>query len=152
MESYINGMPRSVFVHGCDLICDMLWVVLCEGDDLSLTFKLNIGRWVSVVFKAVAVHGLLRLNEFDSIVRVREVVQGGYCVLAERGLVIIFTAINYCGDLDNSGVVLIVSDTLECTFKVLVPKFTSWSDKQEVPVGVTMGLGIPALVMDEKGL
>ena len=37
--------------------------------------------------------------------------------MANRGLVTIFSAPNYCGEFDNDGAVMAVDETLMCSFK-----------------------------------
>ena len=57
-----------------------------------------------------------------------QVVEDGYEFFAERQLVTIFSAPNYCGEFDNAGAMMIVDDNLLCSFQILKPaekkKFT----------------------------
>ncbi len=48
-------------------------------------------------------------------------VEDGYEFFAERRLVTLFSAPNYCGEFDNAGAVLQVSADLVCRFRVLRP-------------------------------
>jgi hypothetical protein len=41
--------------------------------------------------------------------------------MANRGLVTIFSAPNYCGEFDNNGGILNVDETLCCSFDILKP-------------------------------
>lgn len=48
-----------------------------------------------------------------------QVVEDGYEFFAKRQLVTIFSAPNYCGEFDNAGAMMIVDDTLTCSFQIL---------------------------------
>jgi len=50
-----------------------------------------------------------------------QVVEDGYEFFAERQLVTIFSAPNYCGEFDNAGAVMSVDETLMCSFQILKP-------------------------------
>ena len=56
------------------------------------------------------------------------VTQDGYEFFADRQLVTIFSAPNYCGEFDNAGAVMSVDESLMCSFRILKPadkhKFT----------------------------
>lgn len=47
--------------------------------------------------------------------------EDGYEFQADRKLVTIFSAPNYCGEFDNAGAILIVDSNLVCSFKILRP-------------------------------
>ena len=51
----------------------------------------------------------------------RQVVEDGYEFFAQRQLVTIFSAPNYCGEFDNSGAMMSVDENLMCSFQVLRP-------------------------------
>ena len=48
-------------------------------------------------------------------------VEDGYEFFADRQLVTIFTAPNYCGEFDNAGAVMAVDESLMCSFRILKP-------------------------------
>ena len=50
-----------------------------------------------------------------------KVVEDGYDFFADRQLVTIFSAPNYCGEFDNAGAMMSVDDTLMCSFQILKP-------------------------------
>ena len=50
-----------------------------------------------------------------------KVVEDGYEFFANRQLVTIFSAPNYCGEFDNSGAMMSVDDSLMCSFQILKP-------------------------------
>jgi hypothetical protein len=49
------------------------------------------------------------------------VVEDGYEFFADRQLVTIFSAPNYCGEFDNAGAMMSVDDALMCSFQILKP-------------------------------
>jgi len=50
-----------------------------------------------------------------------QVVEDGYEFFANRQLVTIFSAPNYCGDFDNAGAMMTVNESLVCSFQILKP-------------------------------
>lgn len=50
-----------------------------------------------------------------------QVVEDGYEFFADRQLVTIFSAPNYCGEFDNAGAMMSVDESLLCSFQVLRP-------------------------------
>ena len=47
--------------------------------------------------------------------------EDGYEFFANRQLVTIFSAPNYCGEFDNVGAMMTVGETLVCSFQILKP-------------------------------
>ena len=43
----------------------------------------------------------------------------GYAFFADRQLVTLFSAPNYCGEFDNSGAIMSVEEDLTCSFQVI---------------------------------
>ena len=64
-------------------------------------------------------------------------VEDGYEFFADRQLVTIFSAPNYCGEFDNAGAVMAVDESLMCSFRILKP-----ADKKKYAYG-GMGSGRP---------
>ena len=50
-----------------------------------------------------------------------QVVEDGYEFFANRLLVTIFSAPNYCGEFDNAGAMMSVDENLLCSFQILKP-------------------------------
>ena len=50
-----------------------------------------------------------------------QVVEDGYEFFADRQLVTIFSAPNYCGEFDNAGTMMSVDESLMCSFQILKP-------------------------------
>jgi len=68
-----------------------------------------------------------------------QVVEDGYEFFANRQLVTIFSAPNYCGEFDNAGAMMSVDDTLMCSFQILKP-----ADKKSKfqPGNTSTGVGV----------
>lgn len=78
-------------------------------------------RGVSYTFGHDVIQDFLGRHDLDLICRAHQVVEDGYKFQANRQLVTIFSAPNYCGEFDNAGAILIVSEDLVCSFKVMRP-------------------------------
>lgn len=55
----------------------------------------------------------------DLICRAHQVVEEGYEFFADRQLVTIFSAPNYCGEFDNDGGMMSIDKDLMCSFVIL---------------------------------
>ena len=62
-------------------------------------------------------------KQFDLslIVRGHQVVEDGYEFHANRNLVPIFSAPNYCGAFDNAGGIMTIDEEMVCSFKIIKP-------------------------------
>ena len=54
-----------------------------------------------------------------------QIVEDGYEFFANRQLVTVFSAPNYCGSFDNAAALMVVKRDLKCSFKVLPPAAAS---------------------------
>ncbi len=80
-----------------------------------------INRGVSSNFNYKVIKNFLEEFGLDLICRGHQVVEDGYEFHANRGLVTVFSAPNYCGEFDNAGAVLVVGEDLRCSFKLFRP-------------------------------
>ena len=78
-------------------------------------------RGVSYTFGHDVIQDFLGRHDLDLICRAHQVVEDGYKFQANRQLVTIFSAPNYCGEFDNAGAILVVREDLVCSFKVMRP-------------------------------
>lgn len=78
-------------------------------------------RGVSYTFGHDVVAEFLSKFDLDLLCRAHQVVEDGYELQADRQLVTVFSAPNYCGEFDNAGATLVVTENLECSFRVLRP-------------------------------
>lgn len=99
------------------ILCDLLW---SDPDENTDGFGPN-DRGISVVFGADVVQKFLEDNDLDLICRAHQVVEDGYQFFADKRLVTIFSAPNYCGEFDNCGGMMTVDENLVCSFQVLKP-------------------------------
>ena len=115
--SSISEISRPTEIPDSGLLCDLLW---SDPDKEVLDFDEN-DRGVSVVFGEKIVQEFNRKNDLDLIIRAHQVVDDGYEFFAQRQLITIFSAPNYCGEFDNSAGIMIIDDALTCSLKVLRP-------------------------------
>ena len=113
----IKNIMRPTDVPERGLLCDLLW---SDPDESSNGFG-NNERGVSVVFNGKIVQDFLKNNDLDLICRAHQVVEEGYEFFADRKLVTVFSAPNYCGEFDNAGAMMSVDENLNCSFQILKP-------------------------------
>lgn len=113
----INDISRPTEIPDSGLLCDLLW---SDPDKEVLEFDDN-DRGVSVIFGEKIVQEFNRKNDLDLIIRAHQVVDDGYEFFAQRNLITIFSAPNYCGEFDNSAGIMIIDEALTCSLKVLRP-------------------------------
>ncbi|KAL1544211.1 nucleotide diphosphatase/phosphodiesterase npp2 [Salvia divinorum] len=114
-ESLIDD--KILCMHDSGLLCDLLW------SDPSREMKgwgMN-DRGVSYTFGADKVAEFLMQHDMDLVCRAHQVVEDGYEFFADRQLVTIFSAPNYCGEFDNAGAMMSVDESLMCSFQILKP-------------------------------
>ncbi|XP_047981135.1 serine/threonine-protein phosphatase PP1 isozyme 2-like isoform X3 [Salvia hispanica] len=78
-------------------------------------------RGVSYTFGQNKVTEFLTQHDMDLVCRAHQVVEDGYEFFADRQLVTIFSAPNYCGEFDNAGAMMSVDESLMCSFQILKP-------------------------------
>ncbi|GJV14265.1 serine/threonine-protein phosphatase PP1 isozyme 2 [Tanacetum coccineum] len=113
----IRNLTRPTDVPDSGLLCDLLW------SDPSRDVK-GWGmsdRGVSYTFGADKVAEFLMQHDMDLVCRAHQVVEDGYEFFADRQLVTIFSAPNYCGEFDNAGAMMSVDESLMCSFQILKP-------------------------------
>lgn len=75
-------------------------------------------RGVSYIFAEDVVHAFLEDLNLELVCRAHQVVEDGYEFFADRHLVTVFSAPNYCGEFDNAGALMSIDETLMCSFQV----------------------------------
>ncbi|CAD5229957.1 unnamed protein product [Bursaphelenchus okinawaensis] len=78
-------------------------------------------RGISSHFNQRAVMDACRNLNLDMVVRAHQVVQDGYEFFAQRHLVTLFSAPNYCGQYNNAGAIMQIDANLMISFKQLRP-------------------------------
>ncbi|RDW42481.1 Metallo-dependent phosphatase-like protein [Yarrowia lipolytica] len=128
--SEIRSIVRPTDVPDYGLINDLLW---SDPADTQNEWEDN-ERGVSYCFSKVAINKFLTKFSFDLVCRAHMVVEDGYEFFNDRSLVTVFSAPNYCGEFDNWGAVMSVSEELLCSFELLKP-LDSAALKQEMKKG-----------------
>ncbi|KAJ0981099.1 hypothetical protein J5N97_009354 [Dioscorea zingiberensis] len=113
----IRGIERPVDVPDQGLLCDLLW----SDPDREIRGWGENDRGVSYTFGADMVAEFLNKHDLDLICRAHQVVEDGYEFFADRQLVTIFSAPNYCGEFNNAGALMSVDASLLCSFQILKP-------------------------------
>ncbi|KAK5963708.1 salt homeostasis regulator PWA37_004034 [Arxiozyma heterogenica] len=113
----IRHVSRPTDVPDFGLINDLLW---SDPTDSPNEWEDN-ERGVSYCYNKVAINKFLNKFGFDLVCRAHMVVEDGYEFFNDRSLVTVFSAPNYCGEFDNWGAVMTVSESLLCSFELLDP-------------------------------
>lgn len=113
----IRNVNRPTDVPDFGLINDLLW---SDPSDAPNEWEDN-ERGVSYCFNKTAINKFLSRFGFDLVCRAHMVVEDGYEFFNDRSLVTVFSAPNYCGEFDNWGAVMSVSEELLCSFELLDP-------------------------------
>lgn len=113
----IKQIKRPTDVPDSGLLCDLLW----SDPEKDISGWGENDRGVSVTFGADIVIKFLETANIDLICRAHQVVEDGYEFFADKSLVTLFSAPNYCGEFDNAGVIMNVDEDLCCSFQVLMP-------------------------------
>jgi len=99
------------------LLCDLLW----SDPEVDIQGWGDSDRGVSYIFGQDVIKKFNKRHQLNLICRAHQVVEDGYEFMANRGLVTIFSAPNYCGEFDNNAGILNVDESLCCSFDILKP-------------------------------
>lgn len=113
----VRALERPCEVPDYGLLNDLLW---SDPSEAAFEWEDN-ERGVSYCFGKRVVGDFLQQHDLDLVCRAHMVVEDGYEFFGDRQLVTIFSAPNYCGEFDNYGAVMGVSDELMCSFELLKP-------------------------------
>ncbi|KAH9952610.1 Metallo-dependent phosphatase-like protein [Russula dissimulans] len=113
----IKALQRPTDVPDYGLLNDLLW---SDPSDTALDWEEN-ERGVSFCFGKAIINEFLVRYDMDLICRAHMVVEDGYEFWNDRTLVTVFSAPNYCGEFDNYGACMSVSEDLLCAFELLKP-------------------------------
>ncbi|EJW01629.1 hypothetical protein EDEG_03832 [Edhazardia aedis USNM 41457] len=112
----IKQIPRPIEIPDEGLLCDLLW-----SDPDNIRGWGENDRGVSFTFGPDIVEEFLEKHDIDLICRAHQVVEEGYQFFAQKGLVTVFSAPNYCNEWSNAGAIMCVDKDLICSFQVLRP-------------------------------
>ncbi|KZT44648.1 Metallo-dependent phosphatase [Sistotremastrum suecicum HHB10207 ss-3] len=113
----IKSIQRPTDVPDYGLLNDLLW---SDPSDTAQDWEDN-ERGVSYCFGKAVINEFLGRYDMDLICRAHMVVEDGYEFWNDRTLVTVFSAPNYCGEFDNYGACMSVSEDLLCAFELLKP-------------------------------
>lgn len=140
----IRDIRRPTDIPDRGLLCDLLW---SDPDKVVRGWGPN-DRGVSYTFGSDTVSEFLKRLDLDLICRAHQVcvivtcvqsnpfciclrlmqakissqvVEDGFEFFANKQLVTIFSAPNYCGEFDNAGAMMSVDEDLICSFQILKP-------------------------------
>ena len=109
LKRKIREIVRPCDVPDCGLLCDLLWSdpwYLESVEDAQEPYGWEPSeRGVSYMFGPDIIDRFLERFNLDLICRAHQVVEDGYEFYANRSLVTIFSAPNYCGEFDNAAAV-----------------------------------------------
>uniref|UniRef100_A0A914QQR8 Serine/threonine-protein phosphatase n=1 Tax=Panagrolaimus davidi TaxID=227884 RepID=A0A914QQR8_9BILA len=119
----LKKIPRPCDPSGECLQIDLLWA----DPGLNMPSGRNDPlygdgtRGCSYAFNKRAVHEICNIFGLDVIVRGHQVVMDGYEFFADRKLVTVFSAPNYCGEFNNKAAVMHIEEDLAITFTQIDP-------------------------------
>ncbi|KAI9276807.1 serine/threonine-protein phosphatase PP-Z [Phascolomyces articulosus] len=113
----VRNIQRPTDVPDYGLLNDLLW---SDPSDVTVDWEDN-ERGVSYCFGKKVINEFLAKFDLDLVCRAHMVVEDGYEFFNDRTLVTVFSAPNYCGEFDNFGAVMSVSEELLCSFELLTP-------------------------------
>ncbi|KAI7863711.1 Metallo-dependent phosphatase-like protein [Spinellus fusiger] len=113
----IRNIQRPTDVPDYGLLNDLLWA---DPSDVTVDWEDN-ERGVSYCFGKKVINEFLAKFDLDLVCRAHMVVEDGYEFFNDRTLVTVFSAPNYCGEFDNFGAIMSVSEELLCSFELLTP-------------------------------
>ena len=113
----INKLERPSSTPDYGLMCDLMWA----DPDPDVSGWAESDRGVSYVFGYQVIKEFNKQFDLSLIVRGHQVVEDGYEFHANRNLVTIFSAPNYCGEFDNAGGIMTIDEEMVCSFKIIKP-------------------------------
>jgi serine/threonine-protein phosphatase PP1 catalytic subunit len=103
-----------------NILIDLLWSDPATPNNINDKGKwLPNDRGISFIFDEILLDQFLKKFNLELVVRGHQVVEDGYEFFANRRLVTIFSAPNYCsGEYDNKAGVLNIDESLMCSFHI----------------------------------
>uniref|UniRef100_A0A0R3PSI4 protein-serine/threonine phosphatase n=1 Tax=Angiostrongylus costaricensis TaxID=334426 RepID=A0A0R3PSI4_ANGCS len=108
LMDFKQKIERPCDIPDIGVIADLTWA----DPDPNISGFEESPRGAARIFGADALKNFCKLHGLDLVVRAHQVVQDGYEFFADRHLVTIFSAPNYCGQFDNTAAVMLVSKDL----------------------------------------
>lgn len=115
----IASIPRPYDIPDDGLVCDLLWADPKRNQEQR--WKSN-ERGVSYTFSEEVVNDFRHKFDIDLICRAHQVQEEGYDFFANGGMLTLFSAPHYCGEMNNSAAFLMVNEQLQCSIVKLEPR------------------------------
>lgn len=115
----IERIPRPLVVPDEGIACDLLWADPEEGTSGWQSSE----RGVSYVFGEDVAKAMCKRLGIDVLLRAHQVVDNGYAFFANRQVVTIFSASNYCGEFTNCGAMMVMDANCRCSFQIFKPQY-----------------------------
>ncbi|KAJ5515247.1 hypothetical protein N7527_006807 [Penicillium freii] len=112
----IRDIARPTDIPDYGLLTDLLWSDPASG--MEEDWEPN-ERGVGYCFSEKVIKSFLDRHGFDLVCRSHMVVEDGFEFYQGRTLVTIFSAPNYCGEFDNLGAIMSISEDLICRFELM---------------------------------
>lgn len=113
----LRNLPRPIDPPNPSMELDLLWA---DPDQWVKGWQANT-RGASYTFGQDVVVDICQKLDLDLICRAHQVVQDGYEFFANRRLVTVFSAPHYCGQFDNAGGTMSITEDMNCSFQVYRP-------------------------------
>jgi len=115
--SQIDKIKRPIKIPQKGLLCDLMW----SDPTIDTTDFMESDRGVSYLFGSNVLNKFMKDNKIDLVIRAHEMVDDGFKFFANKKLITVFSAPNYCNDEDNSACVIKITSELECSFIIFKP-------------------------------
>ncbi|KAJ4457207.1 putative Serine/threonine-protein phosphatase BSU1 [Paratrimastix pyriformis] len=102
------------------LFHDLLWSDPSSCEDDVQRYSPN-DRGAGVLFNRAVVEDFCRANGVKLIVRGHENCSDGFYYFAHRKLVTVFSATNYCGEMNNNGAMLVLDEHISAYLEIIRP-------------------------------
>uniref|UniRef100_A0AC34F1Q9 Serine/threonine-protein phosphatase n=1 Tax=Panagrolaimus sp. ES5 TaxID=591445 RepID=A0AC34F1Q9_9BILA len=110
----LERIERPCDIPDLGILADLTWA---DPDPQVKGFE-ESPRGAARIFGPDALKEFCNTLGLELIIRAHQVVEDGYEFFADKMLVTIFSAPNYCGQFENSGCVLNISRDLVCSFNI----------------------------------
>ena len=123
----LKRIMRPTEIPDKGILCDILW----SDPDINASGWDPSPRGISYVYNQNIAKQIIDDLNIDLVCRAHQVVEEGYEFFANKKLVTVFSAPNYCGQFDNAGAMMKVDENLVCGFKIIIPKIKNkYIDKE----------------------
>ncbi|ETV96035.1 serine/threonine-protein phosphatase PP1-gamma catalytic subunit [Aphanomyces invadans] len=119
----IARLARPAPMPETGLLADLLW----SDPEANILGWGENDRGISYTFGVDVVVQFLKRHDLDMICRAHQVVEDGYEFFGGRKVVTIFSAPNYCGEFNNAGAIMVLDESLLCSFQILKPMEKKWA-------------------------